>query len=142
MNVNIYDFLMGVIVSISLLFFVLFYHIKLYKNHVFLKVWLLATGLVIIGFIISLFSSNSNLSMIAIMISNLLLIASQVVYYFSLKSFFENNKYVLLTSKVDFIIKTASEGTMILDGKATSNKNNYLKNPAQLYFYAMVYKFK
>lgn len=54
MNVNIYDFLMGVIVSISLLFFVLFYHIKLYKNHVFLKVWLLATGLVIIGFIISL----------------------------------------------------------------------------------------
>ena len=91
MNVNVYDFLMGVIVSISLLFFVLFYHIKLYKNHVFLKVWLLATGLVIIGFIISLFSSNSNLSMIAIMISNLLLIASQVVYYISLKSFFENN---------------------------------------------------
>ena len=85
MNVNVYDFLMGVIVSISLLFFVLFYHIKLYKNHVFLKVWLLATGLVITGFIISLFSSNSNLSMIAIMISNLLLIASQVVYYISLK---------------------------------------------------------
>lgn len=61
---------------------------------------------------------------------------------FKIQSYFENNKYVLLTSKVDFLLKTSNEGTMILDGKATSNKNNYLKNPAQLYFYAMVYKFK
>lgn len=61
---------------------------------------------------------------------------------FKLQTYFENNKFVLLTSKVDFLLKTAAEGTMILDGKATSNKNNYLKNPAQLYFYAMVYKFK
>ena len=61
---------------------------------------------------------------------------------FKLQSYFETNKFVLLTSKVDFLFKTTAEGTMILDGKATSNKNNYLKNPAQLYFYAMIYKFK
>lgn len=61
---------------------------------------------------------------------------------YKLQSYFDNNKYVLLTSKVDFLLNTASDGVMILDGKATSNKNNYLKNPAQLYFYAMVYKYK
>ena len=61
---------------------------------------------------------------------------------YKLQSYFESNKYVLLTSKVDFLIKNATDGLMILDGKATSNKNNYLKNPEQLYFYAMIYKFK
>jgi hypothetical protein len=56
-------------------------------------------------------------------------------------SFFEKNKYVRLTSKIDFFIKN-KDGLIILDGKATSNKKNYLDDPAQLYFYAMMCKFK
>lgn len=58
-----------------------------------------------------------------------------------LTSFFEKNNYVILTSKVDFIIHN-QDGLQILDGKATSNKKGYLDNPAQLYFYAMMYHFK
>lgn len=54
-------------------------------------------------------------------------------------SFFDNNKYVILTSKLDFFIKN-NNGLMILDGKATSNKKNYLDDPSQLYFYAMMCK--
>ncbi|MDB4330177.1 PD-(D/E)XK nuclease family protein [bacterium] len=53
---------------------------------------------------------------------------------------FENNNFVILKSKIDFFIKN-QDGLMILDGKATSNKSNYLKNPEQLYFYAMMCKF-
>lgn len=52
---------------------------------------------------------------------------------------FDNNKYVVLTSKLDFFIKN-NEGLIILDGKATSNKKSYLDNPDQLYFYAMMCK--
>jgi len=58
-----------------------------------------------------------------------------------LTSYFEKNNYVVLTSKVDFIIHN-QEGIQILDGKATSNKKGYLDNPAQLYFYAMMHHFK
>jgi hypothetical protein len=53
---------------------------------------------------------------------------------------FDNNKYVVLTSKIDFFIQTKDMGLIILDGKATSNKKNYLDNPSQLYFYAMMCK--
>lgn len=53
---------------------------------------------------------------------------------------FGSNEQVVLTSKIDFFIKS-QEGLLILDGKATSNKKNYLDNPAQLYFYAMMCKF-
>jgi len=60
---------------------------------------------------------------------------------FKIVSFLENNKYVELTSKVDFVIKNA-EGLQILDGKATTNKKGYLDKPHQLFFYAMMYKFK
>ena len=80
---------MGVIISIVLLFFVLFYHIKLYKNHSFLKIWVAGTGMVILGFVLSLFASVPSFRPYAIMSSNLLLILGQGVYYISLKSFFE-----------------------------------------------------
>jgi hypothetical protein len=53
---------------------------------------------------------------------------------------FDNNKYVILTSKVDFFIQTKDHGLVILDGKATNNKKSYLDNPSQLYFYAMMCK--
>lgn len=82
---------MGVIISIVLLFFVLFYHIKLYKNHSFLKIWVAGTGMVILGFVLSLFASVPSFRPYAIMSSNLLLILGQGVYYISLKSFFEGN---------------------------------------------------
>jgi hypothetical protein len=52
---------------------------------------------------------------------------------------FDDNKYVVLTSKLDFFIKN-QDGIIILDGKATSNKKNYINNPEQLYFYAMMCK--
>lgn len=90
MNLNIYDFLMGVTISIVLLFFVLFYHINLYKNHSFLKIWVAGTGMVILGFVLSLFASVPSFRPYAIMSSNLLLILGQGVYYISLKSFFED----------------------------------------------------
>ena len=82
---------MGVIISVVLLFFVLFYHIKLYKNHSFLKIWVAGTGMVILGFVLSLFASVPSFRPYAIMSSNLLLILGQGVYYISLKSFFEGN---------------------------------------------------
>lgn len=52
---------------------------------------------------------------------------------------FDDNKYVVLTSKIDFFIKSP-DGLIILDGKATTNKKNYIDNPEQLYFYAMMCK--
>lgn len=61
---------------------------------------------------------------------------------YTLISFFGDNKYVQLKSKIDFLIHTKEGGMQILDGKATSNKNNYLKDPSQLYFYAMMYRYK
>jgi len=60
---------------------------------------------------------------------------------FKIKQYFGNNKHVLLTSKIDFLIHNHL-GMQILDGKATSNKSSYMKNPAQLFFYAMMYKFQ
>jgi hypothetical protein len=60
---------------------------------------------------------------------------------FKIKQFFGNNKYVILTSKIDFLIHNHL-GMQILDGKATSSKSTYIKNPAQLFFYAMMYKFQ
>jgi len=60
---------------------------------------------------------------------------------FKIQQYFGNNKYVLLTSKIDFLIHNHL-GMQILDGKATSNKSTYMKDPAQLYFYAMMYKFQ
>jgi len=60
----------------------------------------------------------------------------------TLLSNFGENKYVHLKSKVDFLIHTKDKGMQILDGKATSNKKNYLKDPSQLYFYAMMYNYK
>jgi hypothetical protein len=53
----------------------------------------------------------------------------------------EGNNFVILKSKIDFFIQTKNHGLIILDGKATSNKKNYLDNPQQLYFYAMMTKF-
>jgi hypothetical protein len=55
---------------------------------------------------------------------------------------FDNNKYVVLTSKIDFFLQTKDHGLVILDGKATSNKKNYIDNPQQLFFYAMMCKFR
>ena len=52
---------------------------------------------------------------------------------------FDNNNFVVLKSKIDFFIKN-QDGIIILDGKATSNKKNYLNNPEQLHFYAMMCK--
>ena len=60
---------------------------------------------------------------------------------YKIQSFFEDNKYVILTSKLDFMIHN-KDGMQILDGKLTNSKANYLKNPAQLFFYAMIYKIK
>jgi len=60
---------------------------------------------------------------------------------FKIISNFDNNPYVILTSKLDFIIQNHL-GMLILDGKATSAKKRYLDDPSQLYFYAMIYKFK
>lgn len=60
---------------------------------------------------------------------------------YKLQSYFEKNEYVLLTSKIDFLIHN-KDGIQILDGKATSNKSNYLKDPTQLFFYAMLFKYK
>ena len=60
---------------------------------------------------------------------------------FKIKQYFGKNKYVVLTSKIDFLIHNHL-GMQILDGKATSNKSSYIKNPAQLFFYAMMYKFQ
>ena len=60
---------------------------------------------------------------------------------YTIQTFFGSNKYVRLKSKIDFLIKN-EDGMQILDGKATSNKKNYLNNPKQLYFYAMMFYFK
>ena len=60
---------------------------------------------------------------------------------FKIIQFFGNNKHVQLTSKIDFLIHNHL-GMQILDGKATSNKSSYIKNPAQLFFYAMMYKYQ
>lgn len=60
---------------------------------------------------------------------------------YKIQTYFEDNKYVVLTSKIDFLIKN-KDGLQILDGKATSNKANYLKDPTQLLFYAMIFKIK
>lgn len=60
---------------------------------------------------------------------------------FTIISHFDENKYVTLKSKVDFYIHN-QDGIQILDGKNTSNKTNYLKDPSQLYFYAMMHNFK
>ena len=58
-----------------------------------------------------------------------------------IQAYFDDNKYVILNSRVDFLIENHL-GMQILDGKATSNKSEYIKNPTQLYFYAMIYKMK
>jgi len=60
---------------------------------------------------------------------------------FKIQQYFGSNKYVLLTSKIDFLIHNHL-GMQILDGKATSNKSTYMKDPAQLLFYAMMYKYQ
>jgi len=60
---------------------------------------------------------------------------------YKIRTFFGDNKYVVLSSKIDFLIYN-DDGMQILDGKATSNKRNYIKNPTQLFFYAMMHKFK
>lgn len=51
------------------------------------------------------------------------------------------DNYTVLTSRLDFIIWNDT-GVQILDGKATSNKAEYLKDPTQLYFYALIYQLK
>lgn len=51
----------------------------------------------------------------------------------------EDNKYVVLTSKLDFFIRN-QDGLQVIDGKATTNKKGYINNPEQLYFYAMMCK--
>ena len=61
---------------------------------------------------------------------------------YKIQSYFGDNKYVILNSKVDFLIESKTRGVQILDGKATSNKADYVKNPTQLFFYAMMYKLK
>lgn len=58
-----------------------------------------------------------------------------------LQSYFDDNKYVIFKSKVDFLINN-QDGTQILDGKATSNKSSYIKDPTQLIFYAMMFLYK
>ena len=51
---------------------------------------------------------------------------------------FMDDKYTVLTAKMDFLIKNQN-GINILDGKNTSNKSTYTKDPTQLYFYALVF---
>jgi len=46
-----------------------------------------------------------------------------------------------LVSKIDFLIET-KEGVQILDGKATSNKSTYTKDPLHLIFYALCFKLR
>lgn len=60
---------------------------------------------------------------------------------YKIRTHLDKNKYIILTSKIDFLLKNHL-GLQILDGKATSNKKNYLDDPTQLYFYAMMYYFK
>jgi len=60
---------------------------------------------------------------------------------FKIKQFFGRNKHVILTSKIDFLIHNHL-GMQILDGKVTTNKNNYIKKPDQLLFYAMMFKYQ
>ena len=88
-DINISVFLIGIIAASSFQFFILVYHASTYKKQNFLSIWLLGTGLLILGFLSNFLYDIPFLTKYIRIIHNSLIILGHGLHYVSLKEYFK-----------------------------------------------------
>lgn len=90
MDINISNFLIGVIAAALFQFIILAYHVRINKDKKFLFIWLLGTGLVILGYLSNFIGPKFIIEKYIIMIHNGLIVMGHGLYYVSLKEYFKS----------------------------------------------------
>lgn len=88
MNIDNYSFLIGILISLFMQYIAFLYNAKNYKKQKFLSIWLLGTGLIILGYLFGFLTKYPQIEIYAIMLCNLFMITGSIFYFFSLKIFF------------------------------------------------------